>query len=121
MRKHHKLKVWQEGMGFVKEVYTLTHQFPPNEQYGLTAQLRKAAISVPSNIAEGAARNGTKEFAHFLTIARGSLSEIETQILIAKDLAYITEEKSKEVMGKIDSMFSLIGGLLNALRKEALS
>ncbi|MBC7344805.1 MAG: four helix bundle protein, partial [Clostridia bacterium] len=83
MRVHHELKAWQEAMALVREVYQATASFPAFEQYGLASQLRRAAVSIPSNIAEGAARESAKEFAQFLTMARGSLSELETQILIA--------------------------------------
>jgi four helix bundle protein len=75
-------------MALVKQVYQLTDKFPSSEVFGLTAQMRRAAASIPSNLAEGAARAGAKEFAQFLNIAKGSLSEVETQILIAKDLGY---------------------------------
>ena len=84
MRNHHELRAWQETMTLVREVYQATGSFSASEQYGLTSQLRRAAVSVPSNIAEGAAPESTKEFAQFLIMARGSLSELETQLLIAK-------------------------------------
>lgn len=75
-------------MALVKQVYEFTEAFPASEMFGLTSQMRRAAISIPSNIAEGAARTGVREFAQFLNVAKGSLSELETQILIAKDLGY---------------------------------
>ena len=77
-RKHHSLLVWQEAMELVQEIYNVTALFPKEEVYALTNQMRRAAVSVPSNIAEGAARTGKKEFLQFLSIARGSLSELET-------------------------------------------
>lgn len=83
-RKHHDLLVWQEALSLVKVIYRLTSQFPKEELYGLTTQMRRAAVSVPSNIAEGASRTGSKEFLKFLSIARGSLSELETQIARAR-------------------------------------
>jgi four helix bundle protein len=85
-RKHHNLKVWQEAMQLVKAVYAATTSFPKEESYDLTSQIRRAAISISSNMAEGAARTGTKEFLRFLSIARGSLSELETQIILAREL-----------------------------------
>ena len=88
MRKHHELKAWQEAMELVKEIYRLTREFPKEEIYGLVSQMRRAAVSIPSNISEGAARGGDKEFIQFLIIARGSLSELETQLLISHDLSY---------------------------------
>jgi len=85
VRKHHKLLAWQESVSLVKQVYEISARYPKEELYGLTSQIRRAAISVPSNIAEGAARDSSTEFARFLIIARGALSELETQLLIAKD------------------------------------
>src|SRR3990172_4088398 len=87
-RPHYNLDAWKEAMALVKSVYQLTQIFPKEEIYGLTSQIRRAAVSVPSNLADGAARTGKSEFARFLSIARGSLSELETQLLIAADLGY---------------------------------
>lgn len=86
------LKVWQKGMELVKEIYNITGTFPKDEQYGLTSQMRRAAISIPSNIAEGFRRRYAKEHKQFLSIALGSAAELETQVLIAKDLGYIKDE-----------------------------
>ncbi|HXQ27176.1 MAG TPA: four helix bundle protein [Candidatus Acidoferrales bacterium] len=87
--KHYKeLKIWQKGMALTKEVYRVTERFPAAEKYGLAAQLRRAAVSVPSNIAEGQARRGTREFLQFLSHASGSLAELETQVLLSVDLGY---------------------------------
>ncbi|HTU32690.1 MAG TPA: four helix bundle protein, partial [Candidatus Acidoferrum sp.] len=87
--KHYKeLKVWQKGMAVSKAVYELTSKFPADERFGLVAQLRRAAVSVPSNIAEGQARHGTREFLQFLSHAGGSLAELETQLLLSVDLGY---------------------------------
>ena len=85
-RPHHELDVWKDSIALVESVYRHTAGFPADERYGLTSQLRRAAISVPSNIAEGAARRSRKEYLHHLSMARGSLSEIETQLLIARRL-----------------------------------
>ena len=87
--KHYKeLKIWQKGMALTREVYRVTEKFPATEKYGLVAQLRRAAVSVPSNIAEGQARSGTREFLQFLSHASGSLAELETQVLLSVDLGY---------------------------------
>ena len=113
-RKHHELQAWQLAIQLVKGVYQVTASFPTSEMYGLSAQMRRSAVSIPSNIAEGAARNTTKEFLHFLGIARGSLSELETQIVIAMQLGYIDDSESVEKL--IDDVFGLLGGLINSLR-----
>jgi len=115
-RAHHDLRVWQEAVDFVEIVYQVTVDFPENEKFGLTAQLQRAAVSVPSNIAEGAGRSGDKEFLRFLYIARGSLCEIETQLLIAQRLGYISS--MEKVMLNMDTLFGLLGGLINSLRKR---
>src|SRR5262245_33076304 len=88
-RRHTKLDVWQDAMRLVVQVYDATRQFPADERYGLTNQMRRAAISIPSNIAEGAARETDNEFLRFLFIARGSLAELETQLMIAAKLGYL--------------------------------
>ena len=92
IRPHYKLDAWKEAMELVKAVYRVTQNFPKEEMFSLTSQMRRAAISVPSNLAEGAARTSQYEFAQFLSISRGSLSELETQLLIAKDLGYLKHE-----------------------------
>lgn len=113
-RKHHELRAWQEAMTLVKDIYQITASFPKEEIYALTSQMRRAAVSIPSNIAEGAARTGDKEFLQFLFVSRGSLSELETQLIIAKELGYMLE--SNEIMLKIDGLFGLLGGLMKSLR-----
>ena len=116
MRKHHELKAWQEAMELVKEIYRVTRDFPKEEIYGLVSQMRRAAVSIPSNIGEGAARGGDREFIQFLIIARGSLSELETQLLISKDLGYMRDVP--DIQERIDRLFALIGGLLRSLRER---
>ncbi len=116
-RAHHDLKVWQESMSLVKMIYEISKKFPAEETYGLNSQIRRAAVSIPSNIAEGAARNGYKEFLQYLNISRGSLSEVETQLLIAKNLGYI--ENPDHILEQIDKVFGLLGGLINSLRKNS--
>ena len=115
-RKHHELKAWQEAMKLVKDIYSITASFPKEEIYGLTGQMRRAAVSVPSNIAEGAARIGPKEFMKFLSISRGSLSELETQLIISKELGYFDLEE--KIFEKVNKVFGLIGGLMKSLNKE---
>lgn len=115
-RAHHDLKAWQESMALVKMVYQISTKFPVEETYGLKSQIRRAAVSIPSNIAEGAARSGSKEFLQFLSISRGSLSELETQILIAKNLGYINNPEN--ILEQIDKVFGLLGGLIISLRER---
>ena len=98
VRNYTELIAWQKGMDFVEAVYKATKQFPKEELYGLTSQLRRAVVSIPSNIAEGQGRRSTKEFVQFLSIAHGSLREAETQILIAKRLNYIDAEQVRRLM-----------------------
>jgi four helix bundle protein len=117
-RKHYNLLVWQEAMEMVQDVYRVTKEFPKEEIYALTAQMRRSAISVPSNIAEGAGRTGSKEFLHFLSITRGSLSELETQLYIADGLGYMAGD---EMFLKVDKVFKLLGGLMNSLEKRQLN
>jgi len=113
-RKHHELLAWQQAIKLVEAVYLATRPFPKEEIYGLTAQIRREAISIPSNIAEGAARSARKEFLHFLSMARGSLSEIETQLIIAQDLGYLKSDA--EIFQFLDKVFALVGGLMKSLR-----
>lgn len=115
-RAHHDLKVWQEALELVKMTYKISSSFPESENYGLKSQIRRAAVSIPSNIAEGAARTGSKEFLQFLSISRGSLSELETQLLIAKDLEYL--QNPGPVLEQIDKVFGLLGGLINSLHER---
>jgi len=115
-RAHHNLVAWQDAMELVKEVYRATADFPASESFGLTNQLRRAAVSVPSNLAEGAGREGTKEFLQFLSISRGSLCELETQIILAKNLGYMNNPDN--LLTRIDRLFALMGGLMNSLRKR---
>jgi len=111
-RGHYKLEAWKRARELVLSVYKLTQTFPKEELFGLAAQMRRAAVSVPSNIAEGAAREGEREFAQFLNIARGSLSELETQLLIATDLGYI------KVDDPVFKLVDLVSRLLTGLRKS---
>jgi len=113
-RKHHDLLVWQGAMDLVEEIYKITALFPKEELYALTNQMRRAAVSVPSNIAEGAARTGSNEFLYFLSIARGSLSELETQLQIAERLGYM---KKDSLSDNIETIFGLLGGLMKSIRK----
>ena len=114
--KHYKeLLIWQKGMLLAKGVYGLTASFPADERFGLVSQMRRAAISVPSNIAEGQARQGTREFLQFLSHASGSPAELETQLLLSIDLAYCMKGDADEVDGLIAGLQKMIAALRRSL------
>ena len=115
IKSYRDLIVWQKAMDLVEMVYQVTKGFPKEEHYGLTNQLRRAAVSVPSNIAEGQARNSTAEFRNFLSIARGSLAEVETQLLIAERLKYIDSEKLGEILNIQTEINKMTNALMNKL------
>ncbi|MEO8460817.1 MAG: four helix bundle protein [Dokdonella sp.] len=115
-RPHHELKAWQHAMDLAREVYALTSGFPNDERYGLTSQLRRAAVSVPSNIAEGSARGGLREFIQFMYIARGSMSELDTQLRLADDFGFCDSGRALE---NVEALFALLGGLITAQRNRA--
>jgi four helix bundle protein len=108
--------VWQGSIALVKDIYAVTRQPPDEEKFGLTSQMRRAAVSISSNIAGGAARGSQREMAQFPVIARGSLSELETQLIIAKELNYLSETAGIEP--RIQSIFRLLGGLLNTVKRK---
>jgi four helix bundle protein len=114
-RPHYNLAAWKLAMSLVKNVYQATHAFPQDEIYGLTAQMRRAAVSVPSNLAEGAARTGRKEFAQFLSVAKGSLSELETQLLISAELGYLDAKHS--IFELVEEVSRLLAGLHRSLSR----
>ncbi len=114
MAGYRELKVWQQGMEITREIYKLTAGFLKDELYGLTSQIRRCAVSIPSNIAEGHSRDSTRELARFVSIAKGSLAELETQLLIAKELEY-------GEANLIDSLLTLAaqeGRMLTGLRRS---
>jgi len=117
IKSYRDLETWQTAMDLVAEIYGVTKSFPKDELYSLTSQLRRAAVSVPSNIAEGQGRDSTKEFLHHLSIAHGSLCEVETQLLIAQRLEYLTREESERLASLAASVGRLINGLSRSLRK----
>lgn len=118
VQSYRQLVAWQKAMELVKDVYEITKNFPKEEIYGLTSQIRRAAVSIPSNIAEGQGRDSTKEFLHHLSIAYGSLMETETQILIAENLNYLNAEKSNLILEKSAETGRLINGLIRSLKTK---
>ncbi|NPU98920.1 MAG: four helix bundle protein [Candidatus Omnitrophica bacterium] len=116
LKSYRELIVWQRGMELAELIYKLTKEFPKEELYGLTSQVRRAAVSVPSNIAEGQGRNSTKEFRNHLSMAYGSLQELETQILLAHRLGYLKQEGLQATL----SLSGEVGRLINALSSSLL-
>jgi len=108
-RPHENLEAWREAMRLVKTIYATTQSFPKDELFGLVSQMRRSAVSVPSNLAEGAARSSRKEFAQFLNVAKGSLSELETQLLISAELGYMP--RAHDVFQLAEHVARLLTGL----------
>ena len=111
------LKAWQKSMKLVQEIYRVTLTFPKNETFCLTSQMRRAAISIPSNIAEGKGRSTDKDFIHFLCNARGSVLELETQLLIAGQLGYIDKKQTEILTGETEQIGKMLNGLIAAIEK----
>jgi four helix bundle protein len=115
-KSYKDLTVWQEGRKLVLSIYTMTKQFPADERYDLVSQMRRAAVSIPSNIAEGCGRQHTKDLIQFLIIARGSLYELETQVYLSSDLTYITSFQLEEAVEKINKCIQLLQGFIRYQR-----
>ena len=118
LASYHDLLAWQRAIDFVVETYKLTGRFPRTELYGLTTQLQRAAVSIPSNIAEGAGRVHTREFIHHAGIARGSLFEAETQIIVAPRLGYANEEDIRQLLQAVAEVGRLLSGLIASLERK---
>ncbi|HUS47540.1 MAG TPA: four helix bundle protein [Phycisphaerae bacterium] len=118
IRSYKDLVAWQKARELVRAVYDATKRLPREELYGLTQQLRRAAISVPSNIAEGYGRGTRKDYIRFLQTARGSLYEVETQLILAEDLGYLRPELVEPLAARIEECSKVLHGLINALAKE---
>jgi four helix bundle protein len=118
MRPHEKLDVWKKGIDFVVALYETTEKFPKEERFGLTSQLRRAAVSIPANIAEGAGRKSYKEFAHFLSNSQGSASEVETELLIASKLSYLDDSSYQCLRSSLDEIGRMLTGLCQHLEKR---
>ena len=112
IRNFKDLKIWQRGIELVKLVYTITNSFPSDEKYGIISQMRRSAVSVPSNMAEGFMRRHNKEYRQFLYIALGSLAELETQIIISKELNFITTDHYTGTLSAIDELNKMTTGLI---------
>ncbi len=117
MKSYVDLEVWIEARKLVSEVYLLSKSFPKSENYGITSQIRRCAVSVPSNIAEGCGRQSSKETIHFLHISRGSLFELETQMYLSFDQKYITKKELDLILKQIVCCKKLVNGFINYFRK----
>ena len=117
VKNYQELIAWQKAMDLVVEIYTISKAFPRDEIYSLTNQIRRAAVSIPSNIAEGQGRRTTADFLRHLSIAYGSLREVETQILIATRLRYVAREKCQEIIAIAGEVGRLLNGLMSSLTR----
>jgi four helix bundle protein len=118
IRSHKDLKVWQAGMELVERIYALARQLPASEKYGLVSQMTRAAVSVPANIAEGHARGTRRDYAQFIAIARGSLMETETYVLLTTRLGFISETEVTELHRLIDEISKMLGALRRRLLRS---
>lgn len=116
MNNFRELKIWQKGIDIAVAIYKLTEQFPSNEKYALTSQMKRSGVSISSNIAEGAGRNSSKDFAHFLDISVGSSNELETQLIIAERLSFISEKESQILIGEINEVQKMTRKLISTVR-----
>lgn len=116
MKSHKDLDVWKEAIKLARNVYAATTSFPKSEQFGLTTQMRRAAVSIASNIAEGAARQGDKEFAHFLHMSLGSAAELETQVVISKEVGLEASPSLDELEAGITRVRQLLIGLIRSIK-----
>ncbi len=116
MRKFKDLKIWQLGMDIVKDVYLLSAKLPDDEKYGLRSQITRAAVSVPSNIAEGSSRDSDKDFSRFLAIALGSLYELQTQLLIIQNLKMTPEKELVFILDKVEQESKMINGFISKVK-----
>ncbi len=118
VKSYRDLIIWRKGIELVKEVYALTREFPKHETYALANQLQRSAVSVPSNIAEGQARQHSGEFRQFLYTALGSAAEVDTQVIIAYELGYITEQKANDIQQRVIELQKMIHTLISRLPKS---
>jgi len=118
MNNYKELKVWQKAVDLATSVYELTKSFTSTEVYGIVSQMRRAAVSIPSNLAEGAGRGTNKDFSYFLNISLGSAFELETQLIISEKIGYITIEQLSEKINQINEIEKMIRGLQKSLSKS---
>lgn len=116
IRSYRDLNVWKKSIALTKQIYILSESFPKHETYGITQQLRRSAASVPSNIAEGHGRESLREYLHHISIAFGSLAELETQIIISKELGFVSSEKINTILQEADELGKMLRGLQSSLK-----
>ena len=115
LKSYRDLEVWKKSIDLVEQIYLASRNFPPDERFGLTSQIRRAAVSIPSNIAEGAARTGTGEFLQFLGVASGSLAEVETQLILAHRLQMLDSQAMERLLDQAETISKMLGGLKRSL------
>src|SRR6266511_5452496 len=118
-KSYRDLEVWQLAIAFARQIYEVTGSFPGDERFGLINQMRRAAVSIPSNIAEGQARSSTAEFQRFIAIAMGSVAELETQVLLSQDLGFLNQDQQQQLMPKLDQIGKMLRGLYRSLDRRA--
>jgi four helix bundle protein len=118
IQNYKDLDVWKRSVAFTTELYKLTAQFPDTERYGLTSQIRRAATSVPANIAEGWGRGSTGEYVQFLKVARGSLMELETHLVVGCNLTFLTQDELRSASKEIEEIGKMLNGLIGALKSR---
>jgi len=114
-KSYRDLEVWQKAMALAKNIYRATVDFPSEERFGLVNQMRRAAVSIPSNIAEGHARSGAREFQRFVSIALGSVAELETQVILSTDLSYLVNQTKEDLLRQLDTVGKMLRGLHKSL------
>lgn len=117
-KSYRDLEVWQKAMALTKMVYQATMDFPGEEKFGLVSQMRRAAVSIPSNLAEGHARSSTAEFIRFISISMGSVAELETQVILSANLNYLSKEIEQEILSQLDTIGKMLRGLHKSLEER---
>src|SRR5712692_1418836 len=117
-KSYRDLEVWQKAMDLANKIYRITEKFPTAERFGLTNQLRRASVSLPSNLAEGHARSGAGEFSRFISISMGSLAELETQVILSKELGYLDAVVSESLLGDMDVIGKMLRGLAKSINRR---
>ena len=118
IESYRDLKVWQRGMEIAEAIYKITSEFPKAEQFGIACQMQRAAVSIPSNLAEGHDRGATKDFLRFISMTLGSRAELETQLLLAKRLTYGNPERIHDCLAQLDELGRMLRGLQKSLRAK---